>query len=255
MQNNSDFNKLKSNRDKRNIQELMDKAHKENSRIIAWRDIGGEKITVDVFIRTVRKARNEIEIYSRDFSSDAYEKVLVGKGDVNLYIPELALLFQTKIYRMSGQDSAVVSYPKMIAQVERRKHLRLNLVGSPTEEVGCFFYKSINAKFLQTDIQTQYFEKNCHDISAGGLSLVLPKPAAKFFNEGELITQIFLALEGEELKTDGAVVAKVPIEPTKDNKLHYKGIKICLEFKNLKKEDQQKIEDFVFKNLRFDEAM
>ena len=255
MQKNNDFNKLKSNRDKRNIHELMDKAHKLGSRIIAWKDVDGVKITVDVFIRTLRKARNELEIFTKDPESTAYQQVMVGNKDVNLYIPDSALLFQSAVLRREGLDANVIKFPEMVAQVERRKHLRLNLVGDTENKICCFFYKTLKMNFIGTNIQTQYFEKNCHDISAGGISLVLPRPAAKFFNQGELIPQIYVAIEGEEVKVDGAVVAKVPIEPNAENKLHYKGMKICLEFKNLSDDDKKVIEDFVFKNISFEKAV
>ena len=254
MPGKSSFNKLKSNKDREAILELLEKAHKLGSRILAWKDVHGERVTTDVYLRTIRKSKSEFEIYSHNPNSMEYEQVLHHGKLINLYFPELALLFQTTILEKKNEVS-LLKFPEMIAQVERRRHLRLNLVGHPKCEVKCFFYKSMASKFLKTEVQTQYFEQSCHDVSAGGLSIVLPKQAAKFFSEGELVCQLYLSIGGQEMTVDGAIVAKVPIEPNKDNKLHYRGIKICLEFKNLDDESRKFIEDYVFKNIQLDEAV
>jgi len=233
----TDSNKLKSNTDKRSINELMDRAHKRSSRVIAWKDVNGKRETVDVFIRTIRKSKNEFEIYSHS-SLDEYAEVIVCGKTINLYIPDLAVLLQTKVNEREG-EVFILDFPDMLALVERRSSLRLNLVESMKNEVRCFFYKSMSSKFLNTVVQTQYFERSCHDISSGGISFILPKQAEKFFQKNEEIPQIFLGVEGKEISVDARIVAKVPIEPTRENKLHYKGIKICLEFSQIADEDRE----------------
>ena len=112
----------------------------------------------------------------------------------------------------------------------------------------------MSSKFLNTTVQTQYFERSCHDISAGGISFILPKQAEKYFNEEEEITQIFVCVDGREINVDAKIVAKVPIEPSRYNKLHYKGIKICLEFSGIEDEDRAFLQNFVFKNIKLDQV-
>jgi hypothetical protein len=75
----------------------------------------------------------------------------------------------------------------MIVQVERRKHIRLMI-----DEHKCHvkFFKTM----ITQRVKTQIFEKNCFDISSGGFSFVTAKTESKFFELGEEILGIELAI-------------------------------------------------------------
>jgi hypothetical protein len=249
-----DLNKLKSNDDGRFISGLVDQARKNSARVMAWKDIRGEKVTVDMFIRTVRKGYGEIEIFSEESETKEYNQVIQNNEKINLYIPSLAILFQVKIKRIVSKGNIVVSYPKMVAQVERRQHLRLNLSDSEEFQVASFFYKSRSEKFIQENTKTQLFEKECHDVGAGGLSFIVSKAETKFFENDDLVSNVHLIIQGREITVDTKVVAKIQIEPDHRNKLHYSGTKICMQFASINPEDQKYIETFVFRHVKLDQA-
>ena len=163
-------NNLKKNYSAWAIFSLINNTKLGEKPVLGWRIIGGKKVTVDVYIRVIRKFRNELVI--KALSPDGSKKLsnlIAGSDKLNLYLPDDLVLFQSRVLKSDTNGDVVISIPNMIAQVDRRKHLRLFI----TNEVN------VSIEFQKENhgqrITTQQFDKKCFDVSAGGLSFIIFK--------------------------------------------------------------------------------
>ena len=104
-------------------------------------------------------------------------------------------------------------------------------------------------------VSTQTFDKKCFDISAGGLSFIISKIEAKFFETGDYVYGIDLILDRRKTLINAEIVNILDIEPDDRNGLHYKGKKVCLRYVEPTPKQQKVINEFVFKYVQIDEAI
>lgn len=244
-------NKLKQSFDLHAIESIITSTKDSAKQIIGWKIIGDQKITIDLEIKILRKNRDEIVLVSENISKTSLLEMLANGSDkINIYLPEDMALFQSDVKSFEKENGRItISYPKMFAQVERRKHLRLFL----TEElpVPISFHKSNQGH----NKSIQFFTKTCFDISAGGLSFIASKIEQKFFQEKDKIEKIKISLDDKEFLLDAEVINILDIEPNDKNKLHYRGFKICLQFKDLDHEKQKFINSYVFRNSHIEKQV
>ncbi len=250
-------NSLKQNKNPGSIFSILSNAKISESSAIAWKLIGGSKVTADLRFRLIRKFRNEIEFIPLPNNKSNLDRVISGNETINIFLPDQAILFQGKIkgYGQSqspGYKSDTIlrlTVPDMIAQIDRRKHLRLAI----TEELDA---KIAFAKALELQRrQVQTFKKDCYDISSGGCSFIVSQAERRFFPIGDMVDDILISLEGTHLKMAGKIVNTIKVEPNDSNNLLYTGHKICVEFQDPAKEVVDLIKVFVFKYLELDEAI
>lgn len=217
---------------------------------IAWRIVSGKKITAEVFIRVIRRSRNEILIRGTDPGSQKILGTLSsGSENLNLFLPEDMVLFQSDIKSFDSSGDTTLKVPSMIAQIDRRKHMRLFVAEEVPAQIK--FFKQTHAQRANT----QMFDKQCFDISAGGLSFIVSKMESKFFMEGDSIGPIRIFAENKEVSVTGKIVNILDVEPDNRNKLHYKGRKICLRYDKIDPKDRKFIDDFVFRHADLSEAV
>lgn len=248
----NDANKkhLKKNYSTWAIQSILSNAKSESKTIVAWRIASGKKITANVFIRVIRRSRSELLLKATDFNSSQMLSTLVSGSDkLNFYMPEEMVLFQSDIKSFETSGDLTIKLPKMIAQIDRRKDMRLFLNDHCHAQTK--FMKlngSSNGNF-------QLFDKSCFDISAGGLSFIVSKPESKFFSQGDLIKPLKIMVENKEVVALARVVNIFDVEPDAHNGLHYKGKKICVNFEQIDPMAKKLLADFVFRHVDLSEAV
>ncbi len=241
-------NHLKQSKNVKNIFNILNTTKLKKEKLIAWKLVGNEKVMADLSILVIRKFRNEIVFTPINNSMVKLNEILAGKEKINIFIPAASVLFQCKVKSSGVEDEGlVVVFPEMVAQVERRKDIRLPI--NEYQDVTTRFYKSA----LIQKLQTQLFTKQLYDISAGGCSIVGSKTEVKYFSVGDTITDMVINLEGTNITADVKVVSLIPINPDENNNLVYKGFKICFQYINLSHELKEMINSFVFKYVHFDE--
>lgn len=243
-------NNLKKNYSAWAIFSLINNTKLNDKSVVGWRMIGGKKVTVDLFIRVIRKFRNELVVRAKSPEGrNTIANLIAGSDKLNLYLPEDLVLFQSTVKKSDTNGDIVISIPEMIAQIDRRKHLRL----------FCENEMNVNVNFSKQNhgqrVSTQQFEKKCFDVSAGGLSFIISKIEGKFFEIGDYVYGINLNLGRRKTMINAEVVNIFDIEPDERNGLHYKGQKICLRYVDPTANQQKVINDFVFKFVQIDEAM
>ncbi len=239
-------NQLIQNEDEKAIFNILLDAKQAELKCMIWKLVGTTKISAEAFIQVIRKFDGEIVF--RAVSPGHNEKmksIVSGADEANVYIMEKAVLFRSKVRKVEGND-LVLAFPKMLAQAERRKSLRLIV----PYEVGCEveFFKTTTTN----GVQTQIFEKKCYDVSTGGLSFLLNRSETKFFEIGDSISNLKVKLDGLEFMTEGRIVNFIPVEPGPGNDVIYKGVRVCIKFEAIDEIAKDAVNSFVFKHLELD---
>jgi len=142
-----------------------------------------------------------------------------------------------------------VKMPCMIAQINRRKSLRLFIENGMKAQVS--FLKQNHGQLKRT----QQFKRMCFDISGGGISFIISKMQKQFFRDADKIKKVSLYIEDFEIDAEARVVNLLEIIPNSKNELNYKGWKVCLEFSFIRPEDKKRIDEYVFKYISFEDAI
>lgn len=243
-------NQLKKNYSAWAIFSIINNTKISEKPIVGWRIVAGKKVTVDLYIRVIRKFRNEFIIRpSKDSGQKILSDLVAGSENINLFLPTDLVLCQSLVKKIDPNGDITVSIPEMIAQIDRRKHLRL--FRESGVNIGVDFKKDLGT---HTE-RVQYFNKDCFDISAGGLSFILSRTESKYFQKDNMIDSMILNLDGKKTKIDGKVVNIFDIEPDDQNGLIYKSKKVCIQFSDPTVKQQKVINDYVFKYLDIEDAI
>ena len=248
--NQAGNNNLKKNYSSWAIFSIVNNAKLNEKPIVGWRIINGKKVTVDVYIRVIRKFRNEFIIRpSRSSGKSVLDKLVAGSEKINIFLPNELVLCQCEIKNIDSNGDIVLNMPEMIAQIDRRKHLRL--FRDEGVNIGVEFQKELNGH----EGRVQHFKKDCFDISAGGLSFIVSRTESKYFLKHNLIESIILDLDGKKTKINGLVVSMFDIEPDERNGLLYKSKKVCIQYVHPTAKQQKVINDYVFKYIDLREVI
>jgi hypothetical protein len=238
------YNKLKENKNPRVISDLIQSAKDKMGTVLIWIMQNDVKVTCEMVIHIIRNAKQELILKPIMDQKDLVHSIVGGREEINVFIPGDLVFFQSNVKSLSGEGELVISMPTMVAHVDRRKHLRINVL--PAMGVESAFYKS----FLSQRVNTQLFKKNCLDLGTGGLSFVISKMENKYFNIGDRVVGIILQLGDKKIEVDASIVNILPITPDDYNKLYYKGLKVCLKFDYVNPIYQEMLEMFVFKYFK-----
>lgn len=243
-------NNLKKNYSAWAIFSLINNTKLKDKPVVGWRIISGKKVTVELFIRVIRKFRNEVVIRAtRPDGRKTLQDLIAGSDKLNLYLPGDLVLFQSNIKSCDENGDVVINIPEMIAQIDRRKHMRLFIESDARAEVS--FTKECHGQ----RVVTQKFNKPCFDISAGGLSFLVSKSESKFFEKSDNIEGVVLQIGEKKTRINGNIVNILEVEPDEKNGLHYKCKKICVRYTNATAQQQKVIDAYVFKYVDINEAI
>lgn len=218
--NQRNANTLKKNKSKWAIFSLINNTKINESQIMGWRIVAGKKVTTSIFIRVIRKFRNEFVVRAvSDKEKNVLSNLLASSGTLNFYLVNDMVLFQSQVKHIDPNGDFVFNIPEMIAQIDRRKHMRLFLDES-VKALSVFYKENHGHK-----VAKQQFQKECFDISAGGLSFFISRAESKFFEMGDRIDLIKIRLDNNWVNVKGDVVNVLDVEPDERNKLHYKAKK------------------------------
>lgn len=243
-------NLLKKNFNDWAIFSIISNAKINEKTVMGWKIVAGKKVTVEVLFHIIRKFRKEIIVRAIGPQGKAtLGNLAAGAQKLNFYLPDEMVLFQSEVKQIEMSGDIKITIPEMIAQVDRRKDLRLFIENGMSVDIE-FLKKNHGQKVV-----THNFKKTCFDISAGGLSFIISKTEKKFFKENDLLKNLKIYLDGKELEVSAQVINILEVEPDTRNELNYKGWKICLKYLNKKQNASRDIEDYVFRYLDLGEAI
>ncbi len=240
----SNHNQLRKVTDESIILSLLSSAKETALEVFVWRLVGESKHLANVKIESVRKARNDFCIVPISGHEKMVQEIMSSQNFVDIYVPDSAMLLRCNIRQTEAPVRYYVEIPNFIAQVERRKNLRLNVHES--NEVSLKFDKSIsNPKEL-----TQHFNKFCFDVSAGGISFLVSRMESKFFKINDPIRNIEFNFGSYKSRVSAQISLVKEIEPDEFNGLTYKVWRVCCRFSQIDQITQKHLEKFIFERIK-----
>jgi hypothetical protein len=236
-------NKLKKIYDPKLITSLLMATKEKAEQVLVWKFLGTKKVTASIRITVINKANGTLVFSPTLEDADVLKKIISSSESVNFYIPGGSTLFQCNIKQIESPERIIVYAPKFIAQLERRKWLRLKTIDK--QNVRIQFSKRIDP--IKTT--QQFFRKNIFDLGVGGMALVMTKAESKSFIQGELIKGVELLIDDFKIVVDLEVLNHIELKPGQESDQFYKVWKIGFRFAGLQKKDQEIISTFVFKNI------
>lgn len=231
-------------KDEYTILSLLFGAKDKSSEVFVWKLMGNNKHLAQVNIESVRKVRRDFCIIPAEGQDRTVQELLSGNSFIDLYIPESATLLRCLVKQTDAPYRYYLQFPEFIAQVERRKSLRLNVHES--SEVKVSFGKI--ASFPKT--MSQHFLKDCFDISSDGFSFFVSKLETKFFNPSEVIQNLEIKSDKWSSKACAEILAVKEIEPDEYNRLPYKVWRVSCKFSQIDQVSRKYLEKFIFERIK-----
>lgn len=219
-------------------------AAKDNEeRFNIWRMVMGNKQVFPIQLAVIKKYENRLIFKVEPNLRDKVQEFIIAEERLNFFIPDRGVLFQCKCLSYEG-GQLIVEAPEVMAQLDRRKRLRLSTNDLKNTEI------EIVKEGKNEYSPTMRLKKYCFDIGSGGLSVVTNKHESKIFRKGEEFKNMSLWLESDgPFKFSAKIIRKIPVEPDPENNLYYKGHRICFEFTEITEELQYLINYYVFNHL------
>ena len=212
--------------------------------VLVWKFVGNKKITARVKISILNKSNKTLSISPHEDDVEILSQILGSSESLNFYIPNGSSLFQSSIKNIESSQRVMLRIPHFIAQLERRKWIRLN-----TED-----FSNIRVQFSKKidPIRStqQFYRKNLYDLGVGGMAIIMSKSEAKFFITGESIKGVELLIDDNKVVVDLEVVNQIELIPSTQSNHYYKVWKIGFRFAGMQKKDQELISGFIFKHLK-----
>ncbi|MGE3608940.1 MAG: hypothetical protein AB7I27_05090 [Bacteriovoracaceae bacterium] len=237
-------NKLKKVEDHNTILSLLTNSKENGFEVYMWKLVAGVKHLATVRIEAVRKMRNDFCIAPASGQEKLVQDLLGSQSYIDLYIPDCALLLRCGLKQVDSPVRYYLNFPDFVAQVERRKSLRLNVYES--EEVKVTFAKELPAP----RVGSQYFSKHCFDVSSGGFSFLISRPESKCFATKDSIIDVELVAGNWKTRVKAEVAMIKEIEPDEIYGFPYKVWKICCRFSEIDQISKKYLEKFIFERIK-----
>jgi len=237
-------NKLKKVYDEAIIMNLLSGAKENNADVFIWKLIGASKHVGQVKIESIRKKRGDFCITPSE-GQDSIIKDLVGSQTyTDVYIPEASILFRCNLKSTQAPKRYYLSIPDFVAQLERRKNLRLNVYES--NEIKLNFSKNI----LSSNPGGQNFQKSCFDLSGGGFSFLVSRMESKFFNLRDKLPVVEIKSNKWNHRTSAEICQIREIEPDEFNNLIYKVWRISCRMTEINQSFKKDLEKYILERIK-----
>lgn len=237
-------NKLKKVTDQNTILSLLSGAKEKKSEVFLWKLIGSEKHLGQVRIESIRKLRKDFCIVPSEGHENSVQQLMGSDTSVDIYIPDSALVLRCQIKQTEAPVRYYLHLPTFVAQVDRRKNLRLNV--HEHSEVQVNFGKTATGP----KTMSQHFSKNCFDISSGGFSFFASKMESKFFHVNDPIPLVEIKAGKWSSKVSAEIATIMEIEPNEHNGLSYKVWRINCRFSSIDQISRKYLEKFIFERIK-----
>jgi hypothetical protein len=239
-------NRLKKVTDLATILNLLSSAKEQDVEVYLWRLVGGTKHLANVRIEAIRKSQKDFCIVPREGKEKVAQEMVSGQTHLDLFIPDSCLLLRCGIKKTDAPLRYYLYLPEFVAQVERRKSIRLNVL--ERAEVKLTFSKEVALPRMVK----QAFVKGCYDISTGGFSFLVSRTEHKFFGVNDKISNLEICLENWSTRVDAEVASIRELEPDEYNGLTYKVWRIGCRIKKIDQISSKYLEKYIFERIKTD---
>lgn len=237
-------NKLNKVHDVSQILLGLNSAKEDSSEIYLWRFVGSAKHLGLTRIEAVRKQRSDFCIVPAEGQDRIVQELLSGQTHIDLYIPAKSLLMRCRIKQTDAPFRYYLELPEFMAQVERRKELRLNVYDD--QEMKVSFGKTITLPRQMS----QFFLKSCFDVSTGGISFLVSKTESKLFQEMDLIPSMEIKADKFAAKISSQVLSIRETQPDEANGFPYKVWRVSCKITQIDPLAKKQLEKFIFERIK-----
>lgn len=237
-------NKLKKVKDEYTILSLLFGAKDAGAEVYIWKLIGNAKHLGQVRIESIRKMRKDFCIVPAEGQDRLIQDLMGSHSHVDLYIPDSATLLRCTVKQTDAPFRYYLQFPEFVAQVDRRKELRLNVEG--TSEVKLSFGKTVSLPRPMS----QHFLKDCYDVSTGGFSFYISRLESKFFQVNDPIPMVELKAGKWSTKLNAEIATIREVEPDEHNGLSYKVWRVSCRFSQIDQVSRKYLEKFIFERIK-----
>ncbi len=211
------FEKIESSQ---KITEVLTTIKESGLKTFIWKLGPNGKEIAEVRLQIIRKKRNEL-VFIPVGNIFQVEKILSGTEQINIFIVDDVMLFQSQLIRVEMDYRFTVAIPEKILLMERRRSLRLQV----DDSIG------VKSKIVLERGQFQKcFHKSIFDISEKGLSFFINNTEKKDFHQGEVICHVELILPNESIVIAGKIVNISPVDSSLNPHVTYDCYKVGIEF-------------------------
>ena len=240
----SNGNKLNKVFDHFQILANINTAKDSASEIYIWRFVGGSKHIALARIEAVRKQRNDLCLVPAEGQDRVLQELISGQTHIDIYIPSMSTLMRCRLKQTDAPFRYYIEFPEFLAQVERRKELRLNVYDQ--QEIKVSFGKNVTVPRTMS----QFFLKSCFDVSTGGLSFFVSKTEAKLFQNDDLINTMELKADKWSAKISSQVLSIRETEPDEANGFPYKVWRVSCKITQIDPVSKKQLERFIFERIK-----
>lgn len=235
---------LKKVNDEATILSLLSGAKELNAEVFIWRLVGSDKHLGQVRIESIRKSRSDFCVIPAEGQDRIVQELMGNHSQIDLYLPESALLLRCNVKTKDAPFRYYLQIPAFVAQVERRKSLRLNVYSQ--SDIKISFGKSV----ILPRPMNQHFFKDCFDISSGGFSFFVSKMECKFFQIGDEIPVVEVKAGKWSAKMAAQIVTIREIEPDEYNGFSYKVWRVSCKFSQIDVISKKYLEHYIFERIK-----
>jgi len=236
-------NKLKKVNDFAVILNMLNGAKENNTEVYIWKLVGDKKHLAQVRLESVRKTKRDFAIVPNEGQERSLQDIIGFSRYVDVYLPESSLLFRAAIRTSDPPFRYYLEIPEFVAQLDRRSNLRL-ILESPSE-VKISFQKMMEGPRPIS----QYFHKDCYDVSTGGFSFYVSKMESKFFGPGDPF-ELLMRIDRISIKAKSQISVIKEIEPDEFNGLNYKVFRVGCKFTEIDQLAKKYLEKFIFERIK-----
>jgi c-di-GMP-binding flagellar brake protein YcgR len=208
----------------------------KNYSFFAWQSVNGVIEKCELKGKALRTDYGEIELEAREGQAAQIKNVISGNRKISIYIPEMAMTFQTPLKNIVGENIIKIVIPEDYSIHERRKHERVE------PEKKCF---------VSIEIKSQLQKKKIFDISLGGFAIILPKIEKLAIEKGAAFPKAFIEFEGNKGKIKAKVIctSSFGFDRFKYSNFPYGGYKMSFCFSEISVEDKKLLQEFIVSEI------
>jgi c-di-GMP-binding flagellar brake protein YcgR len=203
--------------------------------VVIWYLFHNHIIQTKAKIKKVDQGKSKILIQPEAGSAGVIDKVISGFGTVNIYIPELSVIFSSPFVEMDEKKVLNLGLPSTYLYYDRRSEERI-FVNSDNTIDFTYGKKSICKKI--------------HDISSGGMSIIFSKSERTIIPVGTRINKVRLKTEEKTYELDCIVTNFLKLSPYMLDACPYGGAKVSFKFLNLSEEIYEVITKIITEQVK-----
>jgi len=234
--------KLAQNSYKESILQTLKEICTKKTPVVIWKFGLDRKWSAVLELKIVRSQQNEALFIVSGDQEEAIKKVITGEKSSKFYIEQGNILFQANIKTFYGNE-LVIELPKFIAIQERRQYMRL-LNENPK---NILIFNTLTQHNVQ---QMKSFQKTIHDLSAGGMSIILSLQEKELVPVSDQILHCMAYVDGECIVSSMKLIGIIEIPSNSSNGLLYKSYKASFKFMEISENHKNFINDYVLKHYK-----